>query len=458
MGSGIFCCFPDPVDFDADVNLFHFELHRAIGKGAFGKVRVVEHRRTKKLYALKYIDKARCVKQKAVANIIQERQLLEEVDHPFVVNLRYAFQDDANCFFALDLMLGGDLRFHIERKAAIEESAVRFWVAELSSALAYLHKQRIIHRDIKPDNILLDILGHAHITDFNVAIHYSSSRLHTSVAGSLAYMAPEVCGRKGYSWQVDWWSLGVCAYELLFGRRPFEGRSSEGLATAIAKDRVRFPERTPPCSPECLNALEMLIERNPKKRLGCQLDDGDNLGGIRNHPWFSCIDWEVLEDKDAQPPFVPDLRKANFDISHELDEFLMVEKPLTATKRKQNVDLDKLTPEYRQLEEQFTNFDFTKPKRMSYYPHNQPIVVPRMGGAEGSASLDVRNSSHVETQSHTNTEITMGGGSRAGSPALEPAPMPLVMPAMPDRAIVRVPPQGDGRASREAGSDEAAAI
>ncbi|EJD07014.1 kinase-like protein [Fomitiporia mediterranea MF3/22] len=470
MGTGIFCCFPDPVDFDADVNLFHFELHRAIGKGAFGKVRVVEHKRTKKLFALKYINKAQCVKQKAVANVIQERQLLEEVDHPFVVNLRYAFQDDANCFFALDLMLGGDLRFHLERKGHIEESAVRFWVAELSCALSYLHKQRIIHRDIKPDNILLDIMGHAHITDFNVAIHYSSTRLHSSVAGSLAYMAPEVCGRKGYSWQADWWSLGVCAYELIFGRRPFEGRSSDSLTAAIVKDHLRFPERAPQIiSEEGISALRQFIERNPKKRLGCRAD-GQNVEGIRSHPWLSSLNWEVLEEKDAQPPFVPDMRKANFDITHELDEFLMVEKPLTATKRKQNLDLDKLAPEYRQLEEQFTNFDYTKPRRMSYYPHNQPIMVPVPHG-DGEPSLEItRTSSHSQ---HSGTLVvgvtTAGSGSRTGSPIHDHAPAtqsPLALPVEPDRAVVRTPLNGDGAAPQSgmnvgealAGPDEVQAV
>lgn len=115
------------------------------------------------------------------------------------------------------------------------------------------------YSDIKPDNVLLDIMGHAHITDFNVAIHYSSSRLHTSVAGSLAYMAPEVCGRKGYSWQADWWSLGVCAYELIFGRRPFEGRSGESLTGAILKEPLRFPERAPQVTSEAgINALKQV--------------------------------------------------------------------------------------------------------------------------------------------------------------------------------------------------------
>jgi serine/threonine kinase 32 len=373
MGA-VCCCFSEPVDFDSEVNLYHFDLHRAVGKGAFGKVRVVEYKRTKKLYALKYIDKAKCIRQKAVANIIQERRLLEEIDHPFIVNLRYAFQDDENCFFVLDLMLGGDLRFHLERKGRISEEVVRFWVAELASALEYLHRQRIIHRDIKPDNILLDAMGHAHLTDFNVAIHYSERRMHTSVAGSMAYMAPEVIGRKGYTWYCDFWSLGVTAYELLFHKRPFEGRTAEKMTHSILKDPIRFPNDPKLCSPAGIQLLQSFLERSPTKRLGCR-PNNQGFQDIQQHPWFSSIAWESLEAKESQPPFVPDIKQANFDVSHELDEFLMVEKPLTHTKRKTNVDVDKLKPEMRQLEEQFTVYDFSRSTRISYYPHNQPILT-----------------------------------------------------------------------------------
>jgi serine/threonine kinase 32 len=148
------------------------------------------------------------------------------------------------------------LKVHMERRGGIEEDVVRFWVAEISSALEYLHQQRIIHRDLKPDNILLDARGHAHITDFNVAIHYSERRLHTSVAGSMAYMAPEVIGRKGYTWCIDWWSLGITAYELLFRKRPFEGRSADKMTNSIMNATLKFPDNAAAsCSAEGIDVV-----------------------------------------------------------------------------------------------------------------------------------------------------------------------------------------------------------
>ncbi|KAK7690560.1 hypothetical protein QCA50_005658 [Cerrena zonata] len=412
MGGALGCC-SEPVNFDGEVDLFHFDLHRAVGKGAFGKVRVVEHKKTQKLYALKYIDKAKCIKQKAVANIIQERRLLEEIDHPFIVNLRYAFQDDENCFFVLDLMLGGDLRFHLERRGRLDEEIVRFWAAELASAVHYLHRQRIIHRDLKPDNILLDAMGHAHITDFNVAIHYSERRLHTSVAGSMAYMAPEVVGRKGYTWPVDWWSLGVVLWELLFHRRPFDGRTSEKMTSSILKDPLRFPSNANDyVSKEAQDLLRGLIDRNPKSRLGCKGGRHSGFEDIHSHPWFSAIDWDQLENKESQPAFVPDMKKANFDVTHELDEFLMVDKPLTHNKRKANPDLEKMKPELRQLEEQFTVYDFTKTKRISYYPHNQPIVTSNSEDSEPATVVP----SATNTLEPTATVVER---SQAGSPTMD---------------------------------------
>ncbi|KAI0331480.1 kinase-like protein [Cubamyces sp. BRFM 1775] len=367
---GVVCCRPQPIDFDGEVNLFHFILLRCVGKGAFGKVRVVQHKQTRELYALKYINKAKCVKMKAVANIIQERRLLEEIDHPFVVNMRYAFQDDENCFFVLDLMLGGDLRFHLERLGSLSEEIVRYYVAEISSALAFLHERRIIHRDLKPDNILLDERGHAHITDFNIAVHYSERRLLQGVAGSMAYMAPEILAKRGYTYTIDWWSLGVCAYELIFGRRPFRGKTNSDLTHSIAKDSLRFPEDAESrCSRAGIQALKGFLERDPSRRLGCK-PNGEGFEELKRHPWFSCIDWDTLETKEQTAPFIPDNKKANFDASHELEELLLEDNPLRAKQRKER-DISSLSAEMRQMEEQFTSYDFKKMQRRSYYPQTQ---------------------------------------------------------------------------------------
>ncbi|THU99165.1 kinase-like protein [Dendrothele bispora CBS 962.96] len=380
---GALCCRPTPVDFDGDVSLFHFVLLRCVGKGAFGKVRVVQHKQTRELYALKYINKAKCVKMKAVPNVIQERRLLEEVDHPFIVNLRYAFQDDENCFFVLDLMLGGDLRFHLERLGSLSEEVVRFYVAQLSSAVEFLHENGIMHRDIKPDNILLDEKGNAHLTDFNIAVHFSERRL-TGVAGSMAYMAPEILVKRGYTCHIDWWSLGVCAYELIFGRRPFRGRTNSDLTYSITKDPLKWPEDAEKkCSRQGMQVIKGLLDRDTSKRFGCK-PNGEGYQELRRHPWFKTIDWDTLESKEQIPPFVPDSKKANFDASHELEELLLEDNPLKAKQRKANQD--NLTAEMRQMEEQFTSYDFKKMQRRSYYPHNQQLISTATGTSSGIAS------------------------------------------------------------------------
>ena len=126
-----------------------------MGKGAFGKVRVVKHKATDKVYALKYINKAKCIQMNAVENIIDERKLLELIHNPFICNLRYAFQDDKSLFMVIDLMMGGDLRFHLDRAGPFKEAHVEFVVAECSLALNYLHSKNVIHRDLKPDNSIL---------------------------------------------------------------------------------------------------------------------------------------------------------------------------------------------------------------------------------------------------------------------------------------------------------------
>ncbi|KAF9160102.1 hypothetical protein DFQ26_005874 [Actinomortierella ambigua] len=393
---GAACCKEEAIDFNGEIELSHFHLLRSVGKGAFGKVRVVQHKKTKEIYALKYINKAKCIRMRAVENIIQERRLLEEVEFPLICNLRYAFQDDENLFMVLDLMLGGDLRFHLERAGPMREDVVRFYIAELALALDALHARRIVHRDLKPDNVLLDEHGHAHLTDFNIAVYFHPSKPLVSIAGSMAYMAPEVLLRKGYFESVDWWSLGVVMFELLFGKRPFRGKSNDLLTNSILRDPLPLPDNVNDMvSSDCLDVLFKLCERDVSKRLGCT---PDGINGFKKHPWFKGIDWERLVTKEATPPFEPDSKRANFDATHELEELLMEDNPLKAKKRAQTGPETELSAEMQMMEDKFIVYDFTKVRR------SQSLVRGRILKSDtkmSSGTLDgaiARASTRVESK------------------------------------------------------------
>ncbi|KAJ1566083.1 hypothetical protein HK096_002370 [Nowakowskiella sp. JEL0078] len=300
-------------------------------------VRIVEKKDNKKLFALKYINKMQCIKMNAIQNIFRERAILEEVNHPFLVNLRFAFQDDDNMFMVLDLMVGGDIRYHLDRIGGFSENVVRFFAAELGLALKYLHSKGIVHRDLKPDNLLLDEFGHIHITDFNIAVHFSKSKLLKSHSGTLAYMAPDVLKNHGYLWQVDWWSLGIVLYECIYGKRPFRGGNSEAITQAILHNDLTFPALNLATkikcqvSPDCISFLRSLLERDVSQRLGCTSAGFDEFLA---HPWFSGWDWDATEKKMLAPLFVPAGDQANFDATHDLEELLLDENPLTYGRKK----------------------------------------------------------------------------------------------------------------------------
>lgn len=318
-----------PVVFTDQVNLNHFRLLRVVGKGAFGKVRIVERKDTGLTFALKYIRKDEVVRSESVRNIIRERRMLEHLNHPFLCNLRYSFQDIEYLYIVVDLMNGGDLRFHISRKTFTEE-AVRFWIAQLGCAVRYIHQQGIVHRDIKPDNVLLDSEGHVHLADFNVASDFTPNKPLTSKSGTLAYLAPEVYEGKGYSCEVDWWSLGVLFYECIYNKRPFEASSHDSLAAKISKGEPTYPVTSPPVSMPCLHAISSLLEKNRKKRIGAI-----SFESFADNPFFRPIDFIALERKEIPPIFVPSSDKTNFDATYDLEELLLEEAPLEARARRQ---------------------------------------------------------------------------------------------------------------------------
>ncbi|KAI8965181.1 kinase-like protein [Daldinia sp. FL1419] len=351
-----------PVDLNGEVNLNHFRLLRVVGRGAFGKVRIVERKDTGLSFALKYIRKDEVVRSESVRNIIRERRMLEHVNHPFICNLRYSFQDIEYMYLVVDLMSGGDLRFHISRKAFTED-AVRFWIAELGCALRYIHGQGIIHRDVKPDNVLLDADGHVHLTDFNVASDVIPGKVLTSKSGTLAYLAPEVYAGKGYDVRADWWSLGVLFYECIYNKRPFEGNSESTLTNVILAANPKFPVTQPPVSLPCLYAIGSALNPNPDKRLG------HTWQSFTHESFFQCIDFEALERKELEPVFIPSSEKTNFDATYDLEELLLEEAPLEARARRQKprerLKDDATEKEireeelYRTIEREFQPFDYT---------------------------------------------------------------------------------------------------
>uniref|UniRef100_A0ABK0LQB7 Serine/threonine kinase 32C n=1 Tax=Rattus norvegicus TaxID=10116 RepID=A0ABK0LQB7_RAT len=221
-----------------DVNFDHFQILRAIGKGSFGKVCIVQKRDTEKMYAMKYMNKQQCIERDEVRNVFRELEILQEIEHVFLVNLWYSFQDEEDMFMVVDLLLGGDLRYHLQQNVQFSEDTVRLYICEMALALDYLRSQHIIHRDVKPDNILLDEQGHAHLTDFNIATIIKDGERATALAGTKPYMAPEIFhsfvnGGTGYSFEVDWWSVGVMAYELLRGWRPYDIHSSNAVESLV---------------------------------------------------------------------------------------------------------------------------------------------------------------------------------------------------------------------------------
>ncbi|KAF2429319.1 camp-dependent protein kinase [Tothia fuscella] len=427
-----------PVVFTDQVNLNHFRLLRVVGKGAFGKVRIVERKDNCDQFALKYIRKDEVVRSESVRNIIRERRMLEHLRHPFLCNLRYSFQDIEYLYLVVDLMTGGDLRFHISRKTFTEE-AVRFWIAELGCALRYIHSQGIVHRDVKPDNVLLDKDGHVHLADFNVASDFKPDKLLTSKSGTLAYLAPEVYLGKGYLCEVDWWSLGVLFYECIYNKRPFEGSNHELLGKKIIKGEPTYPVTSPPVSMPCLHAISSLLEKDKRHRIGAA-----GFETFSDNPFFRPLDFLALEAKEIDPVFIPSSEKTNFDATYDLEELLLEEAPLEARARRQkpreqlkdDATVAEIRAEelHKMIETLFEPFDYTlvplderlsdvgnTPTQTSTNSHSdfssmgQP-PIPKPTSADGTTRLLQQTHNTGATPSHSRSRASTH--SPNGSPPL----------------------------------------
>ncbi|MGH0134532.1 UNVERIFIED_CONTAM: hypothetical protein FKN15_054424 [Acipenser sinensis] len=305
---------------------------RGIIETQYTAVCIVQKRDTKKMYAMKYMNKQKCIERDEVRNVFRELQIMLGLEHPFLVNLWYSFQDEEDMFMVVDLLLGGDLRYHLQQNVHFTEETVKMYICELSLALYYLQCCHIIHRDIKPDNILLDEHGHVHITDFNIATVLKDSAKATSMAGTKPYMAPEVFhsfmeGGPGYSYPVDWWSLGITAYELLRGWRPYDIHSITPVDDILNMFRAERVHYSSTWSTGMVSLLRKLLAKDPECRLSSVPD-------IQSSPYLADVNWDAVLEKAVSPGFVPNKGRLNCDPTFELEEMILESKPLHKKKKR----------------------------------------------------------------------------------------------------------------------------
>ncbi len=290
-----------------------FEILRLIGEGSYGKVFLVklknDKKKNNKQYAMKIIEKENVKKWKQKNKIFTERYILQNFNHPFISKLSYAFQDYEKLYLVTDFMPGGDLLHKLISYGKLSEKTSKLYASELFLAIDFLHKNDIIFRDLKPDNILIDEFGHIKLTDFGLSkkfncesdnsindspISQKSNKSHKitySICGTPSYIAPEVYKVIGYSQEIDWWGFGIVLYEMITGKFPFKriGKDKKKIFSQDVNFDLKFP-----LSNDAKDLIEKLLERDVNKRLTEPYD-------IMNHSFFKDVNWNDIYNKKILP-------------------------------------------------------------------------------------------------------------------------------------------------------------
>uniref|UniRef100_A0A6G1SBX0 protein kinase C n=1 Tax=Aceria tosichella TaxID=561515 RepID=A0A6G1SBX0_9ACAR len=303
-----------------------FNFIKVIGKGSFGVVILAELKNTDDVFAIKILKKDVIIQDDDVECTMTEKRILAlAAKHPFLTALYCCFQTPDRLFFVMEYVNGGDLMFQIQKARKFDEARAKFYAAEVTLALIFLHKQGVIYRDLKLDNILLDSEGHCKIADFGMCKEgILGGATTTTFCGTPDYISPEVLQELEYGPSVDWWALGVLMYEMVAGQPPFEAENEDDLFEAILHEDVLYPVWL---SREAVSILRGFMTKNVSRRLGCVASQGGEQA-ILDHPFFKDIDWVALEAKKVKPPFKPKIKNAR-DVSNFDVDFLKEEPILT---------------------------------------------------------------------------------------------------------------------------------
>uniref|UniRef100_A0A671Y8Z5 protein kinase C n=1 Tax=Sparus aurata TaxID=8175 RepID=A0A671Y8Z5_SPAAU len=341
------CCFLLSCSMDEGLQMDDFNCISVLGRGHFGKVLLAEYKKSGELYAIKALKKGDIVTRDEVDSLVCERRIFEVINasqHPFLVNLHGCFQTADHVCFVMAYSPGGDLMTHIHTNIFNEKQA-RFYSSCVLLGLEFLHQNKIVYRDLKLDNLLMDADGFVRIADFGLCKEGMGHGDRTSTfCGTPEFLAPEVLTDNNYTRSVDWWGLGVLIYEMLVGESPFPGDDEEEVFDSIVNDEVRYPRFL---CPESVSLMQKLLQKNPEMRLGAGEEDAS---AIKSQKFFQAMDWDALLAKKMKPPFLPVI-KAPKDVSNFDEEFTRLQ-PVLTLPRTPCV----LTAEQQEI---FADFDFS---------------------------------------------------------------------------------------------------
>ena len=303
------------------LTIFDYESLAIIGRGAFGEVHVCRNKKTKEIVAIKKIKKSVLLQKNQIKHTRDEQDFLSKIKSDWIVELKYSFQEGDFLYLIMEYLPGGDLMNLFIKKDTLTEEEAKFYICEIILAIESIHNLNCIHRDIKPDNILIDKKGHIKLSDFGLAkiadnifkediINYKGNKHNRnfSCVGTAYYVAPEVLNKKGYGKEIDWWSLGIIFYEMIFGYAPFCSKHTNDVCYKVLhfEKFLKFPENIKISD----NAKDLIIKliTNSNLRLG-----KNGSEEIKSHPFFKGINWNKI--KEMKPPFIPKL-KNDYDIKY----------------------------------------------------------------------------------------------------------------------------------------------